>query len=124
MAADYLMEHCPQGSPRVGDALVLVQHLTWKPADQMRLARHYLAAQPHAHARYLEAFASFMSLKNYLTVIREVWPTRFEDVGLFRYNLSGAMRCYDTSTEAKRLIDDLFARPPVTGSTGVASRAD
>ena len=117
-AADHLIEHYPRGSYRVGDGLVLVRHLTWKRADQMRLARHYLDGQPHAGTIALEAFASFMSLKNYITVVREVWPSRFEDVELFRYNLSGVIRAaYDTSPENRRLIDDLFERPPVTRSS-------
>jgi hypothetical protein len=90
----------------------------------MRLARHYLAGQPHAHARYLEAFASFMSLKNYLTVVREVWPPKLEDADLFRYNLSGVIRIYDTSAEAKRFIDDLFARPPVMNHPGLAPQPE
>jgi len=77
----------------------------------MRLARHYLAGQPHAQSRYLDAFASFMSLKNFTKVVLEVWPSGESNEGLFRYNLSGVMRKYETSDENKRLIELLFSSP-------------
>lgn len=55
-----------------------------------------------------------MALRNYLTVIREIWPSKFEDAGLFRYNLGVAIRGYETSAENERLISELFACPPLS----------
>lgn len=107
-AADYLLETCPRSGRRFGDALILVQHMTWKPADQMRLARHYLSGQPHASSRPLEAFASFMALKNFATVVREVCPEKPEGKDLFRYNLGWAVKKYETSKENAGIIAGLL----------------
>ncbi|KQW82986.1 hypothetical protein [Brevundimonas sp. Root1279] len=107
-AAEYLIQHYPRGSRRSGDALVLVQHLSWRVADQMRLARHYLGGQPHASARVFEAFASFMSLRSFAQAVRDVWPERPDDQQLFRYNLGTAIRKYETSEANTAVIDALL----------------
>lgn len=108
-AADIIIASYPR---RDWPGVILVQHVTWKPADQMRLARHFLAGQPHASSRVLEAFAKFMSLQNFALVLEEVWPTIAEDARLFRYNLGWAMRQYAGSDQAMQVFKDLFEKHP------------
>lgn len=109
-AADYLIEQLTGDGWQTARALILVQHVSWKPADQVRLARHFLARHPQASPRPLQAFASFMSLKNFAKVVSDVWPSDPGHSDLFRYHLRGALRHYETSPESKAAIDAILAR--------------
>ena len=108
-AADYLIEHLSANGWQVGRAIILVQHISWKPADQIRLARHFLARHPQASPRPLEAFSSFMSFKNFAKVVSEVWPTDPWHSDLFRYHLTAVLRKYETP-ENRAVIGVLLAR--------------
>lgn len=59
-AANWLMEHYPVGGANSGEAFTIIPHLSWKRADQVRLAEYYLSGMPFAHAQPYEVFASFM----------------------------------------------------------------
>lgn len=108
-AADYLIEHLSANGWQAARALILVQHVSWSPGDQVRLARHFLARHPQASSRPLEAFASFMSFKNFAEVVSEVWPTDQGDADLFRYYLGGVLTKYETCAENKTAIAALLA---------------
>lgn len=65
-AATHLLTSDPNGET----ALALLPHLSWKVSDQKRLAAAYLSNLPHANAKAYDAFASFMSLQNFIAAIR------------------------------------------------------
>ncbi len=74
-AAGWLMEHYPIASPNWGEAITIIPHLSWKKADQARLADYYLSGMPFASARVYEAFASFMQLPRLIDIMRKHLPT-------------------------------------------------
>lgn len=109
-AAGYLMQHPAGDGWQIYRTLILMQHVSWKPADQLRLARHFLANHPQASSLPLKTFASFMSLKNFAKVVNEVWPSDPGHADLFRYHLSGVLKKYEIDTENKAAIDAILAR--------------
>jgi hypothetical protein len=77
-----------------GTAILMIQHLSWKVEDQVRLADHYLSRLPHASARGYEAFASIMSRDRFLSAIRRNWPQAPERLDLLRYYLFPTIRSH------------------------------
>ncbi|WP_338697437.1 hypothetical protein V5279_11710 [Bradyrhizobium sp. 26S5] len=73
-AADWLMKHYPVGSTGAGEAITIVQHLSWKKSDQTRLAEYYLSGIPFASARPYEVFASFMQTRRLVDIMRKHIP--------------------------------------------------
>lgn len=73
-AADWLLANFPIENAGYGDAIAVVGHRSWRRAEQMRIARHYLKKIPFASAKPYEVFASFMSIGNFLQVIEERLP--------------------------------------------------
>jgi hypothetical protein len=69
-AADWLMDRYPVDSNDYGWAFVIAPHLSWKRADQLRLADYYFSKLPFASGRPFEAFASFMSVSRLVDVLR------------------------------------------------------
>lgn len=109
-AAGYLIAHMSGDARQRHRALILVQHISWKPADQLRLARHFLGRHPHAHSTALAAFASFMSLKNFAKIVTEVWPSDPWHIDLFKYQLGGALQHYETSEENRATVAAILSR--------------
>jgi hypothetical protein len=65
-AAEWLLSHHSRG-----EALVLIDHISLARSDNLRLARHFLAGQPHAHDTALKVFAKRLSVADLTTVMRE-----------------------------------------------------
>lgn len=86
-AADWLIKTYPADDPKYGDALQLIPHISWKRADQIRLARHYLKKMPFASSKVYEIFASFMSFELFVKVIQEQLPIDKSDINLLLYHL-------------------------------------
>lgn len=91
-AASWLMTCYPINSDHWGEALLVIHHRSWKKQDQVRLAKYYLSKIPFASARGYEAFASFMSVANLVTVIQDYIPSSSEDKRLLEYYLAPILR--------------------------------
>jgi hypothetical protein len=73
-AADRLMTHYPADGEKIGEALDIASHLSWKKADQLRLAEHYLGRSPFANARPYQALASIMPVHRLVAVLKDRIP--------------------------------------------------
>jgi hypothetical protein len=86
-AADWLLKKYPVTNPDYGDAIELLSHLSFKRADQIRLAGHYLQKMPFASAKVYHAFLSIMSLRNFVSIAKHYVPTNKTDKSLMLYHL-------------------------------------
>ena len=86
-AASWLIETYPQNGVDCGEAIKLMEHVSWKRPDQIRLAEHYLVSIPFASGKTYEVFASFMSVKNLIRAIGFHLPKEESDISLLRYYL-------------------------------------
>jgi hypothetical protein len=100
-AASYLIEHWPKSHR---PTFILIQHLSWKVEDQIRLAGHFLPKTPFAAAFPYEAFASFMSAQNFLAAIDRVWPEDRGDRDLLMYQLGPTLDKYSGSEAGEPLV--------------------
>lgn len=100
-AASHLIEHWPKSHR---PTFILIQHLSWKVADQMRLAEHFLPNKPFAAAFPYEAFASFMSAQTFLAAIDRVWPEDRSERDLLMYHLGPTLDKYSASDANKPLV--------------------
>ena len=112
-AAGWLMEHYPVGSANSGEALTIIAHLSWKKADQVRLAEHYLSSMPFAHAQPYEVFASFMSMSGLIGVMRKYIPSG-ERKQLFEYHavrvLTRAAKTSKDREAVQKFLEEVKAR--------------
>lgn len=90
-AASWLISTYPVSNPGYGDVFQLLRARSWKRADQLRLARYYLQKMPFASAKPYEAFATFMSLKLFILVLREFLPKTRADIDLLAYHLTAVL---------------------------------
>ena len=84
---------------------ILIRRLSWKVADQMRLAEHFLPKKPFAHSSPYEAFASFMSVEHFLAAIERVWPEDEWDRDLLMYHLGPILENYAASEKGRSAVD-------------------
>lgn len=103
-AAGWLMERYPTSSCNWGEALLFMPHRSWKKADQIRLANYYLSKLPFASAHGYEAFASFMSVANFIAVIQDRIPEDAEDKKLLKYFLAPVLR---RKAKSAKDVDDI-----------------
>jgi hypothetical protein len=108
-AADWLIKTYPADDPKYGEALQLIPHISWKRADQIRLAGHYLKKMPFASSKVYDTFASFMSFELFVKVIQQQLPIDKSDISLLLYHLRPVLeRAAKTSAdhELMRLFMD------------------
>jgi hypothetical protein len=74
-AANWLMERYPLGSPNSGEPITILSHLSWKKADQVRLAEYYLSNMPFANAWAYKAFARIMSVHRLVEIMKKHIPS-------------------------------------------------
>src|SRR6185295_14974264 len=92
-AANWLMETYKVDDPAWGEAITLLPHRSWAKADQLKLARYYLQRIPYASERPYKAFASFMSIRNLVKVLREYLPRVSTDrLSLLHYHLAPLLK--------------------------------
>jgi hypothetical protein len=84
-AAEWLIDRYPAGGTDWGDAIAILPHRSWKTADQVRLAHHYLRRLPFASAKAYEALASFMRISRFIAVLTDYVPDSDRDRDLFNY---------------------------------------
>lgn len=115
-AADWLMDRYPAGSANWGDAMTILVHLSWKKAEQERLANHYLSRVPFASARPYEAFASFMQVSRLIDILRKGIPHDRRDRGLLEYHvgpvLARAARTPADHEAVQRFLSELKTSQP------------
>lgn len=85
-AADWLIAHHPVDSESAGEALIIASHLSWKKADQLRLADHYLIKLPFASARPYEVFASMLPIHKLAAILKDRMPSEEADRDLLWYH--------------------------------------
>lgn len=109
-AATWLLENYPIEEPGDYEAIIFIPHRSWKRADQIRLARHYLSNIPFANSRGYDAFLTFMSVPLFIKIIRENMPPS-ERHDLLHYYLTGSFRKYVRTDKdraaAKQLLEEL-----------------
>jgi hypothetical protein len=105
-AASYLIEHWPKSHR---PTFLLIQHLSWKVADQVRLADHFLPEKPFADAFPYEVFASFMSAQRFLSAIDRVLPVDPGDRDLLMYHLRPTLEKYSASSANEPLVRTFVA---------------
>ncbi len=109
-AADHLLERFPAGSHGSGVATTAIGHLSWRRADQMRLAKHYLSNLPHASGRAYRVFAAIMSIPRLLRIIEDNMPEDEDRKDLLFYYLRPVFR-EGARTEADReTVADFMGR--------------
>lgn len=79
------METYPAEGADYGNAITLLPHRSWKRADQVRLADHYLRKLPFASSRVYEAFVSFMSIELFIRALKKHLPRDGADKNLLVY---------------------------------------
>ena len=91
-AATYLIERYVDGYPRT------ISHRSWKVADQLRLAQHFLQGRVYSSAIPYKDFLSFMSVSNFLAVVSKGIPQiPPDDLSLLFYHLVPSLRRVATS---------------------------
>lgn len=121
-AASYLMETFPIEAENYGEAFKVMGHRSWKKNDQLRLARFYLKKIPFANSKPYEVFASFMSLPNLISVVKEVVTNKPNDSDLLVYYVAPVLK-HSIKTEKDRslvekFIVELNSRPRVVIEMG------
>lgn len=104
-AATWLMETYPIDDPEYGNAIILLNHRSWKKSDQIRLARHYFRKIPFASSKPYEVFASFMSISNFIKIINEYLPKKKADLNLLIYLLEPVLMKNLKSKSDKDIVD-------------------
>ncbi len=100
----------PVETGRIRDAMILVQHRSWKAREQFALARYYLVGTVWANSYPYEAFSQFMSLGNYVRIFDGWQPSAHRDVSLLTYFLGIALSKMAKKEEDRRRVDELMNR--------------
>jgi hypothetical protein len=104
-AAEWLIEQYPVGSANWGDAIGIMAHLSWKKADQARLADHYLSRLPFASAKPYEVFASFMNISRLVDILRKNAPSGVSDRNLLEYHAGPVLVRAAHTPEDRELVE-------------------
>ncbi|MEJ0058208.1 MAG: hypothetical protein WDM79_00765 [Terricaulis sp.] len=105
-AATYLIEN---GRQSWRPTFILIQHLSWKVADQMRLAEHFLPKKPFADAFPYTVFASFMAADHFLAAIDHVWPDEKADRDLLEYHLGPILHEFEKTEKGKLAVQTFLS---------------
>jgi len=109
-AADWLMKTYPEGDPKISEALQLISHISWKRADQIRLARCYLKKLPFSSSKVYEIFASFMSFELFVRAIQEQLPIDKSDIDLLLYHLRPVLEKSAKTSSDRELVASFIAK--------------
>ena len=109
-AANWLLSRHPNGTPGAGLAVSAIAHRSWKRADQVRLATHYLSNLPHASGRAYGIFTSFMTIPRFLEVIETHLPVAEERADLPFYYLIPTLRDRARTDSDRKVIKRFLGR--------------
>ena len=108
-AADWLMVHHPVDSKSAGEALIIASHLSWKKADQLRLADYYLSKLPFASARPYEVFASMLPIHKLIAILRDKMPNEEADRDLLWYHAGPVLTRAAKTTQDHEAVQTLMS---------------
>jgi hypothetical protein len=94
------MERYPLGSPNSGEPITILSHLSWKKADQVRLAEYYLSNMPFANAWAYKAFARVMSVHHLVEIMKKHIPSD-DRKQLLEYHVATVLA---SAARAKRIV--------------------
>lgn len=109
-AATWLLTNYPRSSPEWGRAIQLIAHLSWKPADSVRLAEEYLQGLPFASGRAYEVFASIMPLARFIAIVEPKMPSDPSRIDLALYYLLPALRLHSKAQQDAELVSAFSER--------------
>jgi hypothetical protein len=99
-AADFIINTYQLEDPEYYKAFQLIPRRSWKKEDQIRLALYYLAKMPFAQSGPYEIFSDFMSLHNFIKVIKTCLPNSKQGIELVLYHIEPILHKYE-----KTLLD-------------------
>lgn len=108
-AADWLMAHHPFDSESAGEALIMASHLSWKKADQLRLADHYLSKLPFASARPYEVFASMLPVHRLVAILKGRIPSEEADRDLLWYHAGPVLTRSAKTAQDREAVQSLMS---------------
>jgi hypothetical protein len=108
-AAEWLIDRYPVGSAGWGHALTIMAHLSWRKADQVRLARHYLSRLPFANPKPYEVFSSFMKFSRLVDILRENSPSSAPDRELLKYYVGPALERAAKKPEDREILEKFIS---------------
>lgn len=108
-ASNWIINKYPIDSDSYGQAFHIIGHRSWKKGDQIKLARYYLNKMPFANRQPYEIFLSFMSVENFIGVVKERIPDNDQDVDLLLYHLKPAMKKVAKDDRRKEAVDKFFS---------------
>ena len=108
-AAEWLIDRYPVGSAGWGEAITIMPHRSWKKADQVRLARHYLSRLPYANAKPYEVFASFMKISRLVDILRENTPNSAWDRKLLEYHVGRVLAQAIKKPEDREIVENFIS---------------
>ena len=105
-AAEWLVEEYHRG----GNVIVLLEHVSLRKADYLRLADLYLSGATLAHGRPYRLFAERLGLEKFTDLIARTGPRSPRDASLLAYHLRAILSdAWDTANRTKlsELVVDL-----------------
>lgn len=108
-AVDFLIDVYPSNSVNYGQVFDLLNRRSWKKADQIKLARYYFKRLPFASAKPYEVFSSFMSLHNFINVLKEFLPADKSDLHLLKYHVEPILRKCAKSEKEEMLVGEFLS---------------
>lgn len=100
-AADCLITRYPVDSPDYWEVFQVLPHVSWKRADQIRLAQQYLQKMPFASARPYKIFAALMAFDALIGVLHAQLPVQESKRDLLLYYLQPVLEA-SARTDAHR----------------------
>ncbi len=108
-AAEWLMAHHPVDSESAGEALIIASHLSWKKADQLRLADHYLSKLPFASSRPYEVFASMLPVHKLVAILKDKMPSNEADRDLLWYHAGPVLARASKTVQDTEAVQNLMS---------------
>ena len=108
----WLVKNMPVNQNNVGDALMLLSHLSWKSFDRAHLAEHYLLGGPSPYSSPIayECFAAVMPAPELLTVLFKCVPRDKQRIQLFKYVVSQALIKKYTQPVDRQLVNQFLEK--------------
>ena len=106
-AANYLLEKYYFGNLEPANIFKIIPQRSWKRPDQIKLCKYYMQNIPYANSIAYETFASFMSIKLLVRIIRDI-PIDASKADLLLYYLPHSLRKYARTEEDRIEISSLI----------------
>lgn len=107
-AANWLMERYPFRSHNWGESIIILSHLSWKKADQIRLAEYYLNAMPFADAWPYRAVATIMPVHRLVAIMKKRVPNDSHKT-LLEYHVVTVLRPAARTQKDREAVESFLA---------------